>query len=222
MTHISLVGFGIAGLLLLIMALVHFQKKHQRTLHAEQWNNDWDGADRFDQILGVEGEPVLDLTETVGEAKKCEARETVPDHLYKALGKKIFVLNLFPNRETPFVGYELLQSLLSTGLRFGEMNIFHRYEKALNGKDRTLFSVASATEPGTFDIDRMGATSCHGLSLFIQFSEDLQDVDSFAKMVETARQLSADLDAVVCDVQKNIISQEVLQCLPQALKEIRL
>jgi hypothetical protein len=55
-----------------------------------------------------------------------------------------------------FSGQELKQALLDADLLYGDMGIFHRYDHDLT---RSLFSVASLVEPGTFPIDDIGALS---------------------------------------------------------------
>ncbi len=66
------------------------------------------------------------------------------------------MLFLRANPSRPYGGYELLQSLLSSGLRFGEMNIFHRFE---TDSDKILFSVAAATSSGQLIPTDMGTFS---------------------------------------------------------------
>lgn len=109
-----------------------------------------------------------------------------------------------------FFGYELLQALLSAGLRYGKMNIFHRYED--NGSDLVLFSVASAVEPGVFDLDNMGAFSCPGLSLFIRASGEQEllyvQLDS---LLQTAEQLADDLGGILCDDQRMPLTEEKIE-----------
>src|SRR3990167_6942283 len=62
-------------------------------------------------------------------------------------------LHVMAPREYPYNGYELLQALLTNGLRYGDRNIFHRHETK-TGRGRVLFSLASVNKPGTFELDR--------------------------------------------------------------------
>lgn len=97
------------------------------------------------------------------------------------------------------VGYELLQTLLAAGLRFGEGQLFHRHQHA-NGQGPVLCSVAAATATGMFDMQNMGAFSVRGLCVFMEASGSPNiDEERFSIMLETAKQLSEDLDTHLLD-----------------------
>ena len=114
----------------------------------------------------------------------------------------ILVVYLRSSPRRPYVGYELLQALLSAELRFGSMNIFHRYAD-LNRKETVLFSLASAQKPGTFDIHHMGAVSTQALSLFLkQTGNPEHDIRALDLMLETANQLIEDLGGELLDKRK--------------------
>lgn len=95
-----------------------------------------------------------------------------------------------PNQQ--FVSYDLFQAISATGMQFGAMNIFHYYAPSAMGK-KPLFSLASATEPGEFDLNQMGNFSCNGLTLFMNTRLVSDKKTVFALMVETAEQLAEDL-----------------------------
>lgn len=105
-----------------------------------------------------------------------------------------------------FMGYELLQALLASSLRFGRMNIFHRYEDA-TGKGAELFSLAAATKEGTFELTKMGQFSCQGLVMFFQLNETADPMVAFKLMLKTAHQLAADLSADVLDEHHQPLSK---------------
>ncbi|HLB58067.1 MAG TPA: cell division protein ZipA C-terminal FtsZ-binding domain-containing protein [Gammaproteobacteria bacterium] len=87
-----------------------------------------------------------------------------------------------------FAGYDLLQAISATGMKFGAMNIFHY----ISG-NKTLFSMASATEPGEFNLDRIGDFSCAGLTLFMNLSDVPNPKRDFILMFKIAEQLADDL-----------------------------
>jgi cell division protein ZipA len=114
------------------------------------------------------------------------------------------VLSLFVMARSPyrFTGYELLQVLQGNGFRFGKMNIFH-YHPAQDIATAPLFSLVSATEPGTFDINNMGAFSCPGLSLFMTVDAHADPENVLALMIDVAKQLADELDGDLLDSRLN-------------------
>lgn len=118
----------------------------------------------------------------------------------------MFFLLAKENRQ--FAGYELLQTVLSVGLRFGDGHLFHRHQFA-NGQGPVLCSLAAATATGVFDLQNIGAFSVRGLCLFMQTTKNPSiDAERFAVMLETARQLSEGLDAHLLDDQRKPLTKE--------------
>lgn len=109
------------------------------------------------------------------------------------------ILQLMAPPQRPFQGYEFIQTLTSAGFHYGKMNIFHFYADSLNKKE-LLFSLASAIEPGTFDLDNIGEIVCPGLCLFMSIHNE-SAVKTFDSMWETIQTLAQDLDGILCDKQ---------------------
>ena len=99
-------------------------------------------------------------------------------------------------------GYELLQTVLAAGLRFGEGQLFHRHQYS-NGQGPVLCSLAAATETGVFDLQNIGAFMVRGLCLFMQASGNTTiDAERFEIMLDTARLLSEGLDTYLLDEKR--------------------
>lgn len=104
----------------------------------------------------------------------------------------IITISVFA-KDKKFESYDLLQTIAATGMELGEMNIFHYY--FMQGSTRrTLFSLASATKPGSFNLDRMGDFSCVGLTLFMDLHAASNLELALQKMLVIAEQLADDLD----------------------------
>ena len=102
----------------------------------------------------------------------------------------------------------MVQTLLSSGLRFGEGHLFHRHQFA-NGQGPVLCSLAAATATGIFDLQNIGAFSVRGLCLFMHASENSSiDAERFSIMLDTGRQLSEGLDAYLLDDQRKPLTEE--------------
>jgi len=104
---------------------------------------------------------------------------------------ELIIISVVAKSGHHFAAYDLLQTIVATGMRFGPMKIFHYY---LPSSTTPLFSLASSTEPGDFDWDRIGELSCTGLCLFMHLNRVHDAEEAFALMVATAEQLADDLD----------------------------
>lgn len=124
-------------------------------------------------------------------------------------GKSIMMF-LLAKENRQLAGYELLQTVLAAGLRFGEGHLFHRHQQA-NGQGPVLCSLAAATASGVFDLQNIGAFSVRGLCLFMQTSGNSTiDAERFAIMYETAKQLSDGLDTHLLDEMRRPLNAESL------------
>lgn len=117
------------------------------------------------------------------------------------------VLFLLAKENRQLAGYELLQTILAAGLRFGQGHLFHRHQHT-NGQGPILCSLAAATATGVFDMQNIGAFSVHGLCLFMHPSGNVTiDAERFSIMLDTARQLSDELDTHLLDDQRQPLSE---------------
>lgn len=143
-----------------------------------------------------------------------DLKET-PNHSQYDINNYI-ILQLMAPLQRPFQGYELIQTLTSVGFHYGKMNIFHFYADPLNKKE-LLFSLASAIEPGTFDLDNIGEIVCPGLCLFMSIHQAQPATTAFNLMWETIQTLAQDLGGILCDKQLQPIN-DLNAYYDQALK----
>lgn len=114
---------------------------------------------------------------------------------------------LLAKENRQLAGYELLQTILAAGLRYGEGHLFHRHQHA-HGQGPILCSLAAATASGVFDLENIGAFSVRGLCLFMQASGNPSiDAERFQIMYETAKQLSDGLDTYLLDEGKKPLTE---------------
>ncbi|WED43223.1 cell division protein ZipA C-terminal FtsZ-binding domain-containing protein [Legionella cardiaca] len=117
---------------------------------------------------------------------------------------------LLAKENRQLAGYELLQTVLAAGLRFGEGQLFHRHQHA-NGQGPVLCSLAAATASGVFDLQNIGAFSVRGLCLFMQSSGNPTiDAERLNIMYETAKQLRDGLDTHLLDEQRQPLTEASL------------
>lgn len=156
-----------------------------------------------DDDTEIDTEIAATATPIPGKPALKPARRT-PDNSH---GLDLIVININANVEHPYSGYELLQAILASGMRYGRMNIFHRYEDA-NGRGTLLFSLASAVKPGIFELTKMGSFSTPGLTLFLRVSALKLPLTAFETLLETAQQLVDDLGGELLDEQRLPLSEE--------------
>lgn len=161
-----------------------------------QLNTDSQAGPRID--LGINNEPAH---------KPAEDNVTGPTLMMFLLAKE--------NRQ--FAGYELLQTVLAAGFRFGDDGLFHRHQFT-NGDGPIICSLAAATATGIFDLQNIGAFSVRGLCLYMQATNNPKvDAPHFSLMLDTAKQLSDGLDAHLLDEQRRPLTAERLARYHQML-----
>lgn len=92
-------------------------------------------------------------------------------------------------------GGSLRQALLGEGFVHGELDIFHR---AL-GDGRVIYSAASLTRPGNFDLSTMDANLYLGLNLFAMLPGALAGDDMFDRLLGSAQRIAQRLRAELQD-----------------------
>lgn len=107
-------------------------------------------------------------------------------------------------RDKAFEGRKLLELLLQYGLRFGDMNIFHRHEFP-SGHGVVLFSLAQAMEPGIFNIDTLERETVPGVSLFLSLP-GYKSLTAYDLMVDTARRLAVELGGDLLDQHSQVVT----------------
>ncbi len=144
---------------------------------------------------------------TEADAQQLELEKRARENEQKPADQMVMMF-LLAKESHQFAGYELLQTVLAAGLRFGEGNLFHRHQLP-NGQGPVIFSLAAATASGVFDLQNMGAFNVRGLCLFMQLSgSPTIDIDRFNILYETARQLSEGLDAHLLDDRRQPLTKE--------------
>ena len=131
---------------------------------------------------------------------------------------EVIVINVLSKGGGIFAGEQLMQSMLASGMRFGDMSIFHRYANA-DGTGKILFSMANGVKPGTFTIDNLEATETPALSLFMSLPGPEKPMQAFALMEETARRLALDLGGELKDEQFSVMTQQTLEHCRQRIRE---
>jgi len=113
------------------------------------------------------------------------------------LPEKIVTIRILSRAGTPFPAEDLVLALRESGLRHGRFGIFH--SPVSDADDTPVFSVASLTEPGSFDLTRVHTDVYQGVSLFLGLPGPVEGVAAFESMVNAARAVAKRLDGNLVD-----------------------
>jgi cell division protein ZipA len=147
---------------------------------------------------------------TESEAKS-EEQSQVNDN------SSVIILTLIAQKGKRIRGPVMLRALKDAGLFFGDMDIFHYVEKE---GEEPLFSVASILEPGRFVLSELAEFETPGIAMFMSLPTSLPGGEALHIMLSKARQLGAQLNATLCDGQRQPLSDEMLAWLEKKAKEV--
>jgi cell division protein ZipA len=153
---------------------------------------------------------LLSLTPKVSTNEKWTTTSTEVKSSSPKKYSDLIILYVMAKSPDKFQGYDLLQALLTAGFRYGEMSIFHRHEKP-NGEGVKLFSLASATEPGIFDMNKMGGFSTPGLLVFMQLTGAEHDLKALNLLIQVGEQLSEDLNGELLGADRQPLTPETIE-----------
>ncbi|WAH57260.1 cell division protein ZipA [Pseudomonas silvicola] len=132
--------------------------------------------------------------------------------------EEVLVISVISRSEGGFKGPALLQNILESGLRFGEMDIFHRHE-SMAGNGEVLFSMANAVKPGIFDLDDIDHFSTRAVSFFLGLPGPRHPKQAFDVMVAAARKLAHELDGELKDDQRSVLTAQTIEHYRQRIVE---
>ncbi|TVT84857.1 cell division protein ZipA [Pseudomonas sp. H3(2019)] len=132
--------------------------------------------------------------------------------------EEVLVISVICRDPGGFKGPALLQNILESGLRFGEMDIFHRHE-SMAGNGEVLFSMANAVKPGVFDLDDIDLFSTPAVSFFLGLPGPRHPKQAFDVMVAAARKLSQELNGELKDDQRSVLTAQTIEHYRQRIVE---
>ena len=130
---------------------------------------------------------------------------------------RVITLRLIPRGNEELSTERAVVALTEAGLTHGKYGIFHRE----GDEGEPVFSVASLTEPGTFDLANLAETTIAGLTFFVVLPGAGDPVARFDAMVETARALSVELAADLHDERGSSWSVQRERYLREEIIEYR-
>ena len=137
----------------------------------------------------------------------------------EALGppEDVIVINVLCRGGQQADGPTLLETITDHGLRFGDMNIFHR--PSPGDRARVDFSVASAVEPGTFDLGAMDEFATPGITMFMQLPGPANPLEAFEDMVSIARGIATRIGGDLKDEQHSVMTAQTIEHCRQRIRD---
>lgn len=130
----------------------------------------------------------------------------------------VLVIHALARNPEGFRGKDLLWLFNSCDLRYGEKDIFHRFEEA-DGRGRIQFSVAQIQNPGTFDPATMADRTFRGLSFFMSLPGAKRPLEAYEAMSEMAMAVSRNLKAEVLDESHSAMTPQTMEHERQQILE---
>lgn len=132
--------------------------------------------------------------------------------------EEVIVINVFAKDESGLNGADIMRVILACGMRYGDMNIFHRNESE-DGNGRLQFSMANAVKPGTFDLDAMDHFYTPGVSFFLSLPGPRDSMKAFDYMLETAQCLVNNLSAELRDELHSVMTKQTIEHSRQKIRD---
>ena len=134
--------------------------------------------------------------------------------------EEVLILNIMAPPGDYFEGNDLLRVLLSSGLRFGDMNIFH-FHTGEAGEGPALFSLANIVVPGTFDMSEMEDFTTPGVSLFLALPAEVEALKALDTLLTTARNIAEQLGGELKDENRSVFTGQTAEHYRQRVMEFQ-
>lgn len=130
--------------------------------------------------------------------------------------EELIVINVIAPKGKPFVGGGMVEALRARGLKYGDMNIFHRVDPISRS---TLYSVANVVEPGTFDMADLDNFRSPGVCFFMQLPGPEAPLEAFEDMLKVTREVAMRLGGELKDEQRSVMTGQTVEHYRQRIVE---
>lgn len=177
------------------------------------------GSDATDSVPDAADAGTVDWLDELEPEEESDL--DLPEHgrLPRGANTHVFILYVVAQAEEGFSGTDILETLLACDLRFGDMDFFHRHERA-SGRGPIEFSVANMMKPGVFDIDNMEPLQTRGLMFFVTLPGPADMLKAFDYMYETVKVVAKQLGGDIQDETRSVITRQSLEHMRQQIREL--
>lgn len=159
---------------------------------------------------------VDDVAEPVPETKDLFAERPAMEKTPSP--ESVLAITVLAADNLPIPGGKLLSLVSACGMRFGDMEIFHRFEDGLE-EGAVQFSMANAIKPGTFDIDNMDEVETRGLTFFMSMEEPRDVMNAFECMLATAETVAKHMGAELLDENRSVLRPQTKEHYRQRIRD---
>lgn len=151
-----------------------------------------------------------DSASATEEIPSITVNDDIEDTSASNIDTEVIVVSVVMLEGQMMSGAALLPSLLTLGMKFGDMDIFHRHEdNAGNGK--VTFSLANMMNPGTFNLDEIESFATQGISMFMTLPNAGDPFEVFQQMIGAAKQLALEFQGQVLDDKRSVMTKQTEQ-----------
>lgn len=208
-------------------------KSEQTLEHSESTKpkstSEIDVAEQIEELQEINDPHLDDEVEAALEEKSAAEDDTTPLPINYAgcnaevladrpIPALVLVIHALAKDHAGFSGHQLLHFFNSCDLRYGEKDIFHRFEEA-DGKGRIQFSVAQIENPGTFHPAHMSEQRFSGLSFFMSLPGAKRPLEAYEAMSEMAMAVARNLKADVLDESHSAMTPQTMEHERQQILE---
>ena len=143
------------------------------------------------------------------------------DELTMDAGEPLVLMLTIVAREGKLSGPILSDALHNTGFRFGDMMAFNLFAKAGQTHGHAICTAVNVLEPGSFPDAQLEGIDVPGIILIMQLPGPLEPRTAFDKVLEVAEQLAEELDAELCDEQRNRLTKQGISHMKDKVEAYR-
>ena len=131
---------------------------------------------------------------------------------------EVLIIIVVARSEEGFPGAALQQNVMESGLRYGDMDIYHRHE-SMTGNGDVLFSMANALNPGTFNPDEFEHSHIRAVSFFMGLPGPRHPKQALDLMIASARKLAQELGGDLKDDSRSVLTAQTIEHYRQRIAE---
>lgn len=175
-------------------------------------------APQVETAAAADPRPMTGNVRGASEAPPAEEPQSAPAASDPAPVEEVLIINVVARSEEGFPGAAMQQSIMESGLRYGDMNIYHRHE-SMTGNGDVLFSMANALNPGTFDPDELEHTHIRAVSFFMGLPGPRHPKQALDLMIASARKLAQELGGDLKDESRSVLTAQTIEHYRQRIAE---